>query len=304
MRKGGHDCVDHRFERRRKLRGPENAHAEAIQRRPLSGTELRRGNRGDRRRRPSRCRHVTKRRDARVQSRNLPPARDRRTLYFRARGARALKRRDSPRRRGARKEARTTFSYRMRICIAIVRALAAVCTVAFVALPAPGFPQGAGPAAASSPAPSAGPTAGPGALSVPFADPYPSTYVPFPSRATLIVHATILTAAGPTIRNGSILLRNGKIAAVGANVGTPADLVDDDRRARTVRHAGHHRHPLASGRLSGAQRERAFRRQRSDEPEHRQRVGRTFGVAARSAVPARARGRRHHAASAARVRRT
>ena len=106
-----------------------------------------------------------------------------------------------------------------------VRALAAVCTVAFVALPAPGFSQQAAPAAAASPTPSPGPTPGPGALSVPFADPYPSTYAPFPSRATLIRNATILTAAGPVIRNGSILLRNGKIAAVGANIGTPADLV-------------------------------------------------------------------------------
>ncbi|HWT05801.1 MAG TPA: hypothetical protein VN224_08590, partial [Xanthomonadales bacterium] len=66
------------------------------------------------------------------------------------------------------------------------RALAAVCTVAFVALPAPGFPQQAAPLTAASPAPSPGPTPGPGALSLPFADPYPSTYAAFPSRATLI----------------------------------------------------------------------------------------------------------------------
>jgi imidazolonepropionase-like amidohydrolase len=98
---------------------------------------------------------------------------------------------------------------------------AAVLAAAFVALPSIGFAQQAAP----SPAPSAGPTPGPGAVSVPFADPYPSTYVPFPSRATLIRNATILTAAGPAIRNGSILLRDGKIAAVGANVGTPADSV-------------------------------------------------------------------------------
>jgi imidazolonepropionase-like amidohydrolase len=101
-----------------------------------------------------------------------------------------------------------------------VRALAAVCTAAFVALPPPSLAQQATPA----PAP-AGPTPGPGAVSVPFADPYPSTYVAFPSRATLIRNATILTAAGPVIHNGSILLRNGRIAAVGANIGTPADLV-------------------------------------------------------------------------------
>jgi imidazolonepropionase-like amidohydrolase len=104
-----------------------------------------------------------------------------------------------------------------------VRAMAAVCMAAFVALPLASVAQQ--PAAAPAASPSPGPTPGPGAVSVPFADPYPSTYARFPSRATLITHATILTAAGPTIRDGSILLRDGKIAAVGTNIGTPADLV-------------------------------------------------------------------------------
>src|SRR6202022_3733333 len=49
-----------------------------------------------------------------------------------------------------------------------------------------------------------------------------------PSRATLIRNATILTAAGPAIRNGSILMRDGKIVAVGPNVAAPpdADVID------------------------------------------------------------------------------
>lgn len=50
---------------------------------------------------------------------------------------------------------------------------------------------------------------------------YQSTYKAFPSRTTLIRNATILTAAGPTIERGSILLQNGKIAAVGQNVTAP-----------------------------------------------------------------------------------
>ena len=50
---------------------------------------------------------------------------------------------------------------------------------------------------------------------------YQSTYKPFPSRTTLIRNATILTAAGPTIERGSILLLDGKIAAVGQNVTAP-----------------------------------------------------------------------------------
>src|SRR5687768_17664127 len=41
-------------------------------------------------------------------------------------------------------------------------------------------------------------------LSTPNANPFPSTYTPFPSRPTVIRNATIMTAAGPTIRNGSV----------------------------------------------------------------------------------------------------
>ena len=62
---------------------------------------------------------------------------------------------------------------------------------------------------------------GPGALSLPDANPFPSTYAPFPSRPTLIEHVTILTAAGPRIVNGAVLLRDGKIAAVGGSADAP-----------------------------------------------------------------------------------
>ena len=64
-----------------------------------------------------------------------------------------------------------------------------------------------------------------GGVSVPNDNPFPSTYQPFPSRPTLIRNVTILTAAGPTIRNGSVLLRDGRIAAVGASVSAPSDAV-------------------------------------------------------------------------------
>src|SRR6266850_1102036 len=46
---------------------------------------------------------------------------------------------------------------------------------------------------------------------------------PFPGRTTLIRNATIMTAAGASIPNGSVLLRVGKIAAVGASVNAPPD---------------------------------------------------------------------------------
>ena len=73
-----------------------------------------------------------------------------------------------------------------------------------------------------------------GSRSTPNADPFPSTYAPFPSRTTVIRNATILTAAGPTITNGSILLRDGKIAALGATVDAPADAVVIDGTGKFV----------------------------------------------------------------------
>ena len=60
---------------------------------------------------------------------------------------------------------------------------------------------------------------------VPNPDAYRSTYEPLPSRTTVIRNATILTAAGPIIERGSILLQNGRVAAVGATVNAPADAV-------------------------------------------------------------------------------
>jgi imidazolonepropionase-like amidohydrolase len=73
-----------------------------------------------------------------------------------------------------------------------------------------------------------------GALSTPNADPFPSTYRPFPSRPTLIRNATILTAAGPVIRGGSVLLRDGKIAQVGTSVAAPADAIVIDGTGKYV----------------------------------------------------------------------
>jgi imidazolonepropionase-like amidohydrolase len=73
-----------------------------------------------------------------------------------------------------------------------------------------------------------------GALSVPSANPFPSTYRPLPSRPTVIRNVTILTAAGPIIRDGAIVLRDGKIAAVGQAVDAPADAVVIDGAGKWV----------------------------------------------------------------------
>ena len=65
-------------------------------------------------------------------------------------------------------------------------------------------------------------------------NPYASTYQPPPTRATVIRNATILTAAGPVIERGSIVLQNGKVAAVGASVAEPADAVVIDAAGKWV----------------------------------------------------------------------
>jgi len=64
--------------------------------------------------------------------------------------------------------------------------------------------------------------------------PYASTYQPLPSQPVLITNATILTAAGDRIERGSVLLRDGKIAAVGAAVEAPAGITIVDATGKWV----------------------------------------------------------------------
>ena len=71
--------------------------------------------------------------------------------------------------------------------------------------------------------------------SAPFvANAYESTYKPFPSRTTVIRNATILTAAGPILERGSILLQGGKVVAVGQTVNVPADALVIDATGKWV----------------------------------------------------------------------
>jgi len=63
---------------------------------------------------------------------------------------------------------------------------------------------------------------------------YVSTYARHPSRPVLIRNATILTAAGPELTHGSILLRDGKVEAVGANVPAPSDATVVDGSGKFV----------------------------------------------------------------------
>ncbi|MDH4347366.1 MAG: amidohydrolase [Gemmatimonadota bacterium] len=95
--------------------------------------------------------------------------------------------------------------------------------------------QAARPAA---PAPvksdTAGPPPGLGGVSAPNADPFPSTYTPFASRPTAIQNATIFTAAGPRLERATILLQDGKVAAIGTDISVPADAVLIDGTSKYV----------------------------------------------------------------------
>jgi imidazolonepropionase-like amidohydrolase len=66
------------------------------------------------------------------------------------------------------------------------------------------------------------------------ADPFASTYQPLPSTPTVIRNATILTAAGPVIEGGSLVLENGRITAVGRAVQAPPGAVVIDAAGRWV----------------------------------------------------------------------
>lgn len=63
---------------------------------------------------------------------------------------------------------------------------------------------------------------------------YPSTYHRHENGAVLIRNATIMTATGTEIQNGSILLKDGKIVAVGTSVNAPADATVVDGSGKFV----------------------------------------------------------------------
>ncbi len=65
-------------------------------------------------------------------------------------------------------------------------------------------------------------------------DPFPSTYSPLPGVPTAIVGATILTAAGQEIENGTIVFSDGKIVAVGVGVAVPEGARRIDGRGKFV----------------------------------------------------------------------
>ncbi len=66
------------------------------------------------------------------------------------------------------------------------------------------------------------------------ANPFPSTYKPLPSTPTAFVGATIFTGTGDKIENGTLLMKDGKIEAVGANVAVPAGYTVIDAKGKYI----------------------------------------------------------------------
>ena len=66
-------------------------------------------------------------------------------------------------------------------------------------------------------------------------DPFPSTYRPGTSQPTALVHATVLTATGRQIEDGTVVMSGGRITAVGGpDTAVPAGAVVVDARGKWV----------------------------------------------------------------------
>ena len=65
-------------------------------------------------------------------------------------------------------------------------------------------------------------------------DPFPSTYRPLPGASVALVGATVLTGTDQQIENGTVLIKDGRIAAVGAGLAVPAGYEAVDARGRWV----------------------------------------------------------------------
>ena len=92
--------------------------------------------------------------------------------------------------------------------------------------------------AACATTPSASPPAAQRTARIPapftLADPYPSTYRPLPRVDTLITHATVLDGAGRRWDDADVLLRDGKVAALGRGLAVPAGAAVIQAKGRWV----------------------------------------------------------------------
>ncbi|HEV2531851.1 amidohydrolase [Phenylobacterium sp.] len=65
-------------------------------------------------------------------------------------------------------------------------------------------------------------------------NPFPSTYRPLPGRPTAIVGASVFTGTGALIDGGVVLMRDGRIEAVGPNLSVPSGYETVDGRGKWV----------------------------------------------------------------------
>jgi imidazolonepropionase-like amidohydrolase len=116
-----------------------------------------------------------------------------------------------------------------------MRHLSAAVVLAFLVAACASARGGGGAARAATGSPAPAQTASRGADSSSVDRPqYPSTYQRHPNPPVLIRNATIMTATGQEIANGSILFKDGRIVAVGATVQAPADAVVVDGTGKWV----------------------------------------------------------------------
>src|SRR5256885_2089770 len=64
---------------------------------------------------------------------------------------------------------------------------------------------------------------------------FPPSYPPNPTPPIVIRNATIMTATGQEIANGSLLMSDGKIVAIGKSVDAPADAAVVDGTGKYVK---------------------------------------------------------------------
>ena len=95
-------------------------------------------------------------------------------------------------------------------------------------------------------------------------DPYPSTYVRYPGVPTVIRHATVFDGEGRQINDGTVVLADGAVQAVGGPELAVAGRSAGDQWDRQICDAGNHRRPQPSRRLSLARCVVFVGRQRSD----------------------------------------
>src|SRR2546426_1077679 len=104
----------------------------------------------------------------------------------------------------------------MRPPLSLLLALTGACVSASKGTSAAQAPAPAAPAA-----PAAAPSAAKSESTSVERPQYPSTYARHPNPPVLIRNVTIMTATGQEIPNGSIVLKDGRIVAVGAKVDAP-----------------------------------------------------------------------------------